>query len=307
MSVEKLEFKYEPKTFDEIVLASEIKEQLRKAIKEMPNIMLVGPPGTGKGTFTNVFLNETGIKEKRNFIKINCSDETGIDNIREKVKSFSMGISFEGVKVVYLNECDYLSHNAQAMLRDLMETVHKTTRFILCCNYGHKIIPELQSRCEVYQLDNPPAADVVKRCWWILDQENVKYDKKDVVDLVKQIWQNRPDIRKTLITLKKNIVDGKLVSGIKLSFSEEVYDEILTSMKAGDPEQVRKLLKSNTIDYTSLYKYLYDKLMTEDSVFSKDAQAILHIGEHSYRDSVVAIKEINFMHMYFRMINDEVI
>lgn len=307
MSIEKFEFKWEPKTFDEMILSPDIKEQLRKAIDEKPNMLLVGPPGTGKGTFTNVFLKETGIGEKRNYIKINCSDETGIENIRDRVKSFSMGVSFEGLKIVYLNECDYLSINAQAMLRDLMETVHKTTRFIMCCNYVHKIIPELLSRCEVYHLNNPPAPDVVKRCWYILDQEGIKYDKKNVVNMVKSIWQSAPDIRKVLITLKKNIINGELSDNIKISSYDEVYDEILTAMKSCDPEQVRKLLKSNTIDYTSLYKFLYDKLMTEEQLFSKDAEAILLIGEHCYRDSVIAIKEINFMHMYFSMLSNEVV
>jgi replication factor C small subunit len=293
-----LEFKYAPKTIGEMILSEDVRPKLEKALTELPNMVLYGPSGTGKGTFTDVLLTE----KKLDFIKINCSDETGIDAIRDKVKTFAQSVGFGGIKIVYLNEADFLSMNAQAMLRDLQEQVQKYTRFIYCCNYIHKMLPELISRCQVIELSNPPAGEVVKRCWYILDSEGVKYDKKVVVEMVKSIWKRKPDIRKAIVTLKENIIDGQLSSNIRMSASEEVYGEILSHMKAQNPDGVRKALKSHQIDYTGMYKYIFDQLMGDETVFKSDAEAIIIIGEHDYRDNLVANREINFMAMYFNML-----
>ncbi|KFZ26306.1 MAG: replication factor C small subunit [Candidatus Izimaplasma bacterium HR2] len=292
------EFKYTPNTFDEMILNADAKVKLRKALDELPNLILYGPSGTGKGTYVDVLKKTKGL----DILKLNCSDETGIDPIRDKVKSFATCAGFGGIKIVYLNESDFLSINAQAMLRDLMESVQSVTRFIFCCNYIHKMSPELMSRCREVELTNPPAIDVVKRCWSILDKEGVTYDKKVVIELVKTIWKRKPDIRKALVILKDNVVDGVLQNNIIMSVSDGVYKEILDGMKLGDPEVVRQVLKSHQIDYTGLYKYLYDVLMNEDSVFKKDGEAILLVGQHDYRDNLVANREINFMTMYFDMI-----
>lgn len=292
------EFKYMPNTFEEMICSEEVKPKLRKALEELPNMILYGPSGTGKGTFVDILKKTKGL----DVLKINCSDETGIDTIRDRVKSFATSAGFGGMKIVYLNESDYLSVNAQAMLRDLMEAVQSRTRFIFCCNYVHKMMDELMSRCQAIELTNPPAIDVVKRCWSILDAEGVTYDKKVVVELVKSIWKRKPDIRKTLVVLRENVVDGKLQDNIQMSASDGVYQEILDAMKVGDPEAVRVILKSHQIDYTGLYKHLYDALMNDDEVFKKDGEAILLVGNHDYRDNLVANREINFMTMYFDMI-----
>lgn len=299
MSTNLYEFKYMPNSFDEMILSKEVRPILRKAMEELPNMVLYGPPGTGKGTFVDV-LKRT---KKLDVLKINCSDETGIDVIRDRVKSFATAGSMDGaIKIVYLNEADYLSLNAQAMLRDLMEATQKRTRFIFCCNYIHKMMDELDSRCQFIELTNPPAIDVVKKAWAVLDAEGVQYDKKVVVELVKTIWKRRPDIRKIMVVLRQNVVDGVLSSNIQMSASDAVYGELLEAMKTGDPEGVRVILKSHQIDYTGLYKYLYDALMTEDTLFKKDGEAILLVGEHDYRDNLVANREINFITMYFQMV-----
>lgn len=300
MTTELFEFKYAPKTMDDMIVSPDLREKLTKAIKELPNMILIGPPGTGKGTFVDILRRETGI----DCLKINCSDETGIDNIREKVKDFATSVGFGGIKLVYLNEADFLSMSAQAMLRDLMESVQSVTRFVLCGNYGYKIIPELYDRCQLFELTNPPAKDTVQRCWSILDKEGIKYDKKLVVDMVKDIWSKGASVRRCLVTLRQNITNGVLSSNITLSSFDKVYDDILQSMKSGDPDKVRTLLKSNQVDYVALYKHLYEALMGGDDVFKKDAQAILHVGEHLHRDGVSSIKEVNFMHMYFKMLSD---
>jgi DNA polymerase III delta prime subunit len=301
--IEPYEFKYMPKKFDDMILTAEIRPVLQKALKELPNLILSGPSGTGKGTFVDVLRAETGIDT----LKLNCSDFTGVDDIREKVKPFATSVGFGEVKLVYLNEVDYLSANGQAMLRDLMETVQKYTRFILCCNYPHKLIDELFSRCQHIELSNPPALDVAKRCFYVLDQEGVQYNKKSVIELVKKIWKKKPDIRKTLVVLKENVIDGVLRENIVMSASEETYGKILEGMQKGDPEAVRVLLKSNQIDYTSMYRFLYDALMGEEDIFKKDGEAIILTGDHDYRDNLVANREINFMTMYFKMLTKGVV
>jgi len=301
---ELLEFKYMPKTFDEMILTDEVRPKLKKALDELPNMVLYGPPGTGKGTFVDVLKRTKGL----DILKINCSDETGIDVVRDRVKSFAQAGSMDGaMKIVFLNEADYLSLNAQAMLRDLMEKVQLRTRFIFCCNYVHKMMDELDSRCQFIELSNPPAIQVVKRAWSVLDAEGIKYDKKVVVDLVKTIWKRRPDIRKVMVVLRENIIDGELQSNIKMSASDGVYQEVLEKMIAGDPEAVRVVLKSHQIDYTGLYKHIYTALMVEDTVFKNDGKAILLVGNHDYRDNIVSNREINFMAMYFEMLSTGVI
>lgn len=296
------EFKYRPTRFDEMILAEDVKPVLEKALKELPNMILYGPSGTGKGTFVDV-LKETGI----DILKLNCSDETGIDSIREKVKTFAQSIGFGDLKIVYLNESDYLSHNAQAMLRDLMEQVHKYTRFIFCCNYVHKMIPELLSRCQQIELSNPPALEVAKRCFYILDQEGVQYNKKTVVDIVKSIWQKKPDVRKTLVVLRENVIDGVLRENIVMSASEEVFEQVLVAMKSGDPEQVWSIFKNHQIDFTGLYKHIRDAIMTEEKVFSKDGAAIILLGEAERWDSLAANRDGNFITMYFSMLERGII
>uniref|UniRef100_A0A6M3IU64 Putative ATPase domain containing protein n=1 Tax=viral metagenome TaxID=1070528 RepID=A0A6M3IU64_9ZZZZ len=289
-------FKYEPQEFGDIILNDTIKPQLKKAIIEVPNLLLCGPPGVGKGTYTNIFLKET----KLDYIKINCSDETGIDNLRTKVKSFAQSLGISDLKIVVMNEVDFLSLYAQAMLRDFMEQVQKITRFIFQCNYGHKIIKEIYSRCQVVEINSPPAKDIFTHCIDILTKEKIQINnKKAIIDLIKSLY---PDIRGIINTLQLNTVNGVL-DGINYNSVNEVYDKILNDIKRGDLDLIRKTLRSNSIDYTELYSYLFDNI----DKFKSPGDAILLIGEYLYRNSIIAIKEINFMTMVVSMMKNGVI
>lgn len=297
MSNELWEFVYKPKTFDDIILSDDIKPSLSKALEEMPNMTLAGPPGCGKGTFMDVLINT----KQPEVMRINGSDTNGVDDIRDKVKPFAEAAGFDGVmKLMYINEADRLSLHAQDMLRDLIERVQDITRFILVCNYPERLTKELKSRCPLIMYPDPPIKDVVIKCMDILKNEDIAFDNKDLVQLVKSTY---PDIRHTINMLKFNCSGGKLSSKLNIVSVNEVYMEVLTAMKSGDPGNVRKVLRSNPIDYTKLYTFLYDQLMdTKDQVFKNDFIAITEIAEGAYRDDVVAIKEINFMNVVFKML-----
>jgi len=195
---------------------------------------------------------------------------------------------------------DYLSLNAQAMLRDLMEQVQDITRFIFCCNYGHKMIPELLSRCQVVELNNPPLKEIGKFILNIIKKEKIKVANNDeIISLIKTYY---PDIRRIVNTLQYNIVNGA-INHIKMDNVNSVHDEILKAMKNGDINEIRKILRSNSIIYTELYQYLFESV----GDFNDPGNAIILIGEHLYRDAICAIKEINFVTMVVKMMRDKIV
>ena len=296
------EFKHKPKTFDEMILNESLKSKLEKCLVELPNMTLAGGPGVGKGTFMDILIQEL----KPEILKVNGSDETGVDGIRGRVKDFAGSGGFsDTLNIVYINEADRLSVHAMDMLRDLIEQVQDITRFILLCNHPERLTPELLSRCPLVMFPDPPLKEIAKKCINILKDEEIEYQTQDVINLVKGAY---PDIRNTINSLKFNVIDGKLSSDINIIVVDEVYQEVLDAMLSRNPINVRKVLRSCPIDYTRLYNFLYNKLMTtDDEVFSNDPVAILHITESAYRDNLVAIKEVQFMNCYFKMLRDNAI
>jgi DNA polymerase III delta prime subunit len=293
-------FKYHPTTFKEMILTDQLRERLQNVIKNTPNITLAGSPGIGKGTFVEFYIKKNNFDVKR----INGSMHTGIDMVRNEILSFATSAAEN--KLVYINEADRISPHAQDSLDALMEEVQDITRFILVCNEPNRIDDAIVSRCPIIHYDSPPIKLVAQRCIEILKKEKIKFETKDVINLVKQTGT---DIRHTINTLQLNVFNGKLSSEIKVKSTSFAYEEVFKAMKSNDPGKVRKVLRSNPIDYTKLYEYLYELIMKSDNddIFKNDAQAILIISEYFYRDNFVSIKEINFMGMYVKMIMEGIL
>jgi replication factor C small subunit len=277
-----------------MILNDVVKSKFKKALEELPNLLIYGNAGLGKGTFAHVLVRETGFAH----MWINASDETGIDSIREKVYPFATSLGNTRLKVVVFNEADSLSsgpQGAQKMLKQLMEDVQKVTRFIFLTNDESKVIDEIKSRCLTIKVDSPPAKDIFFFCEKILKAEGIKYQPKVLTNIVKKCY---PDIRNTVLTIQSNVENKELVSD-SLG-AEDTYSSIKGLMMKGDLENIRKTLRSNYVNYSELYKYLYENI----GDFKHPGDVILGVGEHLYRDGRVANKEINFMHMVVSLMKD---
>jgi replication factor C small subunit len=236
---------------------------------------------------------------------LNCSDENSVDTVREKIKTFASTMSFTRWKVAILDECDYLTPNAQAALRNLMETFSGHTRFILTCNYVEKIIDPIQSRCQTFGITPPSKKDVAVRVSDILTKEKVAFKIEDIAAIINA---NYPDIRRVLNSCQRQIVKGELKLDKKSLLEANYLDKLVELLvKKGDKKSlftnIRQLIADSGVkDFTPLYKHLFDNL----DLFSTGhiGQTILIIAESQYKDSMVVDKEINVMAMMVQLINE---
>jgi len=255
---------------------------------DVPHLLLYGRAGTGKTTLAKIIVKNIDC----DYLYINASDENKVDDVRNKVKTFASSVGFRDLKVLILDECDYLTPNAQAALRNLVETFSKHCRFILTCNYVERIIDPIQSRCQPYKIVPPSRKDVAKHLRLILKAEFVEFELDDIALIVNAGY---PDIRRVINSAQRQVVDGKLKVDVNSVIQNDYKVKLLESLTPNTKmSSIRQLLADNSVtDYNELYKLLYDEIETYSH--GKEAECILALAEGQYQDVQVVDKEINFM------------
>ena len=224
---------------------------------------------------------------------LNASDERGIDTIREKIIPFASSMSFNDVKIVILDEADYLTPQAQATLRNTMETFSKSTRFILTCNYPNKIIPALHSRCQGFHIEKIDHTEFTARIATVCVEEKVEIDIDTLDSYVKATY---PDLRKCLNLCQMNTVDGKLLKPNEGDSATADYKlAVVDLFKQGKILEARKMLCSQVRpeEMDELFRWMYDNLQLWGDTQEQQDSAILIIAKGLRNIPMVADQEIN--------------
>ena len=277
--------KYRPQTLEEYVGNEVIKDKISDYLNQgsIQNLLLHGVAGTGKTTLAKLIANNLNC----DLLYINASDERGIDTIREKIIPFASSMGFSDVKIVILDEADYITPQAQATLRNTMESFSANTRFILTCNYLERIISPLQSRCQTLEIKPPSKQDVAWRCVDICKDEKVDIDNIALKTIVNTYY---PDIRKIINTIQGSVVNHVVKldeSSLKDDLNEQIIQALSNKTKLSDIRQI--LADSGSREFDNLFKALYDNL---DKFTTKIGPAILIIAKYQYEYTFVLEKEI---------------
>jgi DNA polymerase III delta prime subunit len=281
--------KYRPTTLENFIGNEHLKDIMAKYIAEndIQNLIFYGPAGTGKTTLAKLITKNINC----DYLYINASDERGIETIRDKVSGFASTMSFKPLKVVILDEADFLTIQAQASLRNVIETFSKSTRFILTCNFVERIIDPLQSRCQVIKIIPPNKADIARHLSKVLSQEGVTYSVEELAVLVNQYY---PDVRKMLNVCQMSIKSSTLTLDKQTLISSNYIDEVIKLLpnKRSFKDIRQVIANSNISDFEALYRSLYDRA---SEYTSKEAEATIIIEEYLFHSNFRIDKEINAM------------
>jgi DNA polymerase III delta prime subunit len=291
---------YRPKSISRIVMPD---ARLRKIFDgyvrdgSIPNLLFYGGPGTGKTSLSLALIRDLGV-DKVDVLKINCSDEK-IDAMRDKVKGFATTMAVGKFKVVRLEEFDYLGHDAQALLRALIEEVSDSCRFIATCNYINKVTPPLRSRFQEFQISAPARDDVLVLGAEILESEEVEFD---VADLEKIVAASYPDIRKMIQRLEGSTINGRL----SLSAENRIADwklDLLPALEAGDLKLARKIVceSASREELQDVFRFLYDNIQRVKMLKNRTDEAIVLIAQYQYQHAFVADPEINTAALFIEL------
>jgi replication factor C small subunit len=294
---------FRPDTLEGYIGNEHIIEKVRIFIDngDVPHLLFYGTAGTGKTTLAKIIAGSVDA----DVMYINASDENSVDAVRDKIKRYASTVGFRRWKIIILDEADYLTPNAQAALRNLMETYSKTTRFILTCNYVEKIIDPIQSRCQTFAITPPNKTDVAKRLVQVLEENSVQYDIKDVAAIINSAY---PDIRRAINAAQASVVNGNLqldkASAIQANYMTEILAVLQNSAdKKSAFNKIRQIIADSKVrDFTPLYTFLYDNL--DEFAHGHVAPCILIIAEAQYKDSSVVDKEINIMAMFVNILGE---
>ena len=283
--------KYRPQVLEDYIGNEVIKNKIADYLKQgsIQNLLFHGVAGTCKTTLAKLIAKNLNC----DLLYLNASDERGIDTIREKIIPFASSMSFNDVKIVILDEADYLTPQAQATLRNTIESCSKTTRFILTCNYLERIISPLQSRCQTFEITPPSKTEVNNKCKSILSKEDISYENNDVLTVIDTHY---PDIRKIINTLQGSVVDGgqgdyylKIDNNSlkNTQLGDQIVDALEKKLKLSVIRQM--LADSGAREFDGLFKVLYDNV---SKYTNREGEAILIIAKYQYEYTFVLEKEI---------------
>ena len=284
--------KYRPSTLNEIILDRSTKTYFNKVQVEqnIPNVLFVGKPGIGKTSLAKIIVNDI---LKCQYLYINASDENGIDTIRTKVLNFAQTKSLFGqIKVIILDECDGLSIDAQKALRNSIEEYHDLTRFVLTANYKHKIIPALQSRCQVFDISYDKNEYLTKLIS-IVKAEELKINKEDFTKIIDNCY---PDFRKGINALQKYYLSGGKENSSNIT--KDFFDGLIGLLKQKKYSLIRKQIIENEAlfnnDYDELFKRLFDFMYISDIPEERKRDCLITVSKYFYQNSQCIDQEINF-------------
>jgi replication factor C small subunit len=286
---------YRPKDVDGYVFRDEAqRDQVKQWIKEgsIPHLLFSGAAGIGKTTLAKILINALGV-DPYDVLEINASRENNVDNVRNNITSFVSTMPFGNFKIVLLDEADFLSPNAQAALRGVMEEYAQTARFILTCNYPHKIIPALHSRCQGFHIEKVDHTEFTARAATVLVTEGVEFDLDVLDSYVKATY---PDLRKCLNLLQMNTVDLKLKAPNETGTGTADYKLAMVDLfKEGKIREARQLLCSQARpeEMVEIFRWMYDNLDLFSKTVEGQDEAIIIIRKGAANASLVADHEIN--------------
>lgn len=288
--------KYRPKTIDDCILPKEQKDYFLNLVRngEIQNMLLCGTAGTGKTTVARALCEQLN----SDYIIINGSEESGIDVLRTKIKSFASTVSFTGnTKVVILDEADYLNPNStQPALRGFIEEFANNCRFIFTCNFKNRIIQPLHSRCAVIEFKIPNqekpkmAAQFYRRVVDIMSFESIEFDQKVMAKVVEKHF---PDFRRTLNELQRYAQSGRIDEGILINLSDANMQELIMALKEKDWKRMRSWVVNNLDnDPVSLFRKIYDTVVPQTN---QVPQLVLTLADYQYKSAFVSDQEINLV------------
>ncbi len=294
--------RYRPSTMETYIGNEHLKSKVSIYLEsgDLPHLLLYGRAGTGKTTLAKLLVKNI----ECDYLYINASDENNVDTVRTKVKTFASTMGFKDMKIIILDECDYITPNAQAALRNLMETFSKHCRFILTCNYVERIIDPIQSRCQSFQIVPPSKKEVAVHLSNILKNEDVTFKVDDIATIINGGY---PDIRKIINTSQRQVVKGELkldaqeiiLSDYKLKLLKVLQTKSKTRKEIFT--EIRQILADAKVtDFADFFRLLYDEVDTYGK--GHIAECILIIARYESSDTHVVDKEINAMAMLIELL-----